>query len=385
MKSKRRTYFDYNATTPVRPEVVEAMLPYFGERFGNPSSAEHGYGWEAEEAVGQARAEVARLVGARPSEIVFTSGATEGANLALLGYCLNHKGPRRHILSAPTEHRAVRDTLEYLNGRGFEIEWLPVGSDGLIANAALEKGIRADTLMVCLMQANNETGVIFPVREWSRAAVRQEAVFACDITQAVGKIPVELSATDIGLAFFSSHKVYGPKGVGALYIQGGIAREIRPLFSGGGQEGGLRPGTLNVPGIVGFGKACSLIAGEWESEACRLKALRERIEAGLRQIGGIRINGAGVERLPNTISATFPGLDGNLLIRRLNRFALSRGSACSSNLETPSHVLRAMGLSEEDGRSSIRISMGRGTRPEEADELLAAIVETVNLLKSEGV
>ncbi len=377
---KQRIYLDYNATTPVRPETLEAMMPYFSERYGNASSREHAYGWTAEEAVDRARESVAKAVGARPAEIVFSSGATESVFLAIRGYHAANPHKSRHIISCRTEHRAVLDTLEALQREGFDLTLLEADRDGRIDLDALDDALENPVLMVCLMMANNETGVIHPVEQIAQRVHEAGAVLLTDVTQAVGKIPVDLPALAADLAVFSSHKIYGPKGAGALYINRKRGVRLNPVTFGGGQEKGLRPGTHNVPAIVGFGKACSLI--DVESESKRLNSLRERLESKLLRIPGAVINGSGTERLPNTTSVSFRDVDGNRLIRGLRNLALSRGSACSSNMDRPSHVLRAMGLDDPLAFATLRISLGLHTSESDIDKAAADISERVRELKS---
>lgn len=384
MRAGKKIYLDHNATTPTDKRVVEAMLPYFTEKFGNASS-DHVFGWDGEEAVEHSREQLARLLNIRPAEITFTSGATEATNLALLGFCERNKANGKHIISCKTEHKAVLDILNALEHRGCEVTYLDVDSDGNIDPEELESSITSETLLVCLMLANNETGLIHPIKKIAGIVHSSGAKLMCDITQAVGKIPLNLEELDVDIAVFSSHKFYGPKGVGALYLNKRNRVNIEPVFFGGGQEKNLRPGTLNVPGIVGFGKAAELALAEIEGEMKRIKALRDKLENSLQEIEGLKINSQDSERLPNTVNFSVEHIDGTRLIRKLNRLAISRGSACSSNLVKPSHVLKAMGLSDELALASVRISLGRNTTEEEIEIAAAEIKSAVSQLKITAV
>jgi cysteine desulfurase len=369
------------------PRVFEAMRPWFLEHFGNAASATHLYGWEARDAVDHAREQVASLIGASPKEIVFTSGATESDNLGIKGIMdgrwrmvdgglsetKSHKqssfdGHRPgHIITCVTEHKAVVDTCKYLESVGVEVSWLPVERNGLVSLAELEKAFRPNTALVAIMYANNETGVIQPVREIAAIAHRHGALFFCDATQAVGKIPVDVSADGIDLMAFTAHKLYGPKGIGALYIR----RKPRSValdaqIHGGGHERGYRSGTLNVPGIVGFGEACALAASDMQSDAARISGLRNKMEQSLLSIPDSSLNGDSVQRLPNVSNQCFRGVEGQSMMMALSRFmAVSSGSACTSVTQEPSFVLKAMGLSDEEARGSVRFSLGRFTTEEE--------------------
>ncbi len=380
---KQRIYLDYNATTPVLPEVLEAMMPFFSLQYGNASSGDHTYGWAAEEAVDQARESVAQAVGARAAEITFTSGATEAAYLAIRGYLAAKPTGARTIVSCRTEHRAVLDNLQALEREGFRLSLLDVDREGRIDLHALDRALEEDPLMVCLMYANNETGVIHPIAEVASRVHKAGSVLMTDATQAVGKIPVDFAGAGVDMAIFSAHKLYGPKGSGGLYINKKRGIRLEPVVHGGGQEKRLRPGTLNVPGIVGFGAACSLI--DTDSEGRRLTGLRERLESSLLEIPGAVINGSNTLRLPNTTSVSFGEVDGNRLIRGLRNLALSRGSACSSNTDTPSHVLSAMGLDDRLALATLRISMGIHTTAADIDRAVGDIRKTVSELKSAWV
>lgn len=361
MISKKKIYLDYNATTPVDERVVEVMIPYFTEKFGNASS-DHIFGWEAEEDVEFAREQVAKLVHCKPTEITFTSGATEAANLGLFGFCERNRSKGNHIITCKTEHKAVLDSMNALENKGFEVTYLKVNHEGNIDLEELENSITPETILVCLMLANNETGLIHPMQKIEKIVHSKGVNLMSDITQAVGKIPLNLKDLNLDLAFFSSHKIYGPKGVGALYINKKNKVEVVAQLFGGGQEKALRPGTLNVPGIVGFGKAAEIAFSEMNNESARILKLRNKLEAFFKdEIEKVKINSENSNRLPNTTNVSFENIDGTKLLRKLNMLAISRGSACTSNFIHPSHVLTAMGLNDEMALSSIRISLGRNT------------------------
>ena len=381
MLSRKKIYLDYNATTPVDERVVKFMLPYFTEKFGNASS-DHVFGWDAEEAVEHSREQLANLVGCKNSEITFTSGATEAANLALLGFCEKNRTQGKHIISCKTEHRAVLDTLNALKKKGFEITLLDVDSEGNIDLGKLKEVITPETILVCLMLANNETGLIHSIEEIEKIVHSKGVKLMSDITQAVGKIPVNVKDLNLDIAVFSSHKIYGPKGVGALYINKKNKVEIDAISFGGGQERGFRPGTLNVPGIVGFGMAAEIAHLEMHSENRRIEDLRDKLEELLCNDEDIHVNSKKSSRLPNTTNISFQNIDGTQLLRKLNMLAVSRGSACTANLIQPSHVLKAMGLSDELALSSIRISLGKDTSMEEVEYAVANIKKVVHQLKS---
>jgi cysteine desulfurase len=368
-------YLDHNSTTPCDPRVVEAMLPYFTTIFGNAASRSHAFGWEAEEAVELAREQVAQLVGAEPKEIVFTSGATEGDNLAIKGVFEMYAGKGNHVITVATEHKAVLDTCHHLEKLGGDVTWLPVDEDGLISLAALEAAIRPTTVLISVMYANNEIGVIQPVREISAIARRHGIVFFTDATQAVGKIPVDVNKDGIDLMAFSAHKLYGPKGVGALYVRRKNPRvRLTAQMDGGGHERGMRSGTLNVPGIVGFGKACSLCGQEMEAEGRRTAALRDRLEQGLLALEGAKVNGSRLHRLPQVTNISFQDADGEALLAALGKnVALSSGSACTSASMEPSYVLKALGLDDELAHSSLRLGLGRFTTEEEVEYAIGQI------------
>ncbi len=381
MHPKKKIYLDYNATTPVDPRVVDSMLPYFTEKFGNASS-DHIFGWDAGEAVDISREQISKLLKCKPTEITFTSGATESANLALFGFCERNRSKGNHIITCKTEHKAILDTMDALNVQGFKITYLGVDAEGNIDLKELEDSITSETILVCLMLANNEIGLIHPMREIEKIVHNQGVTLMSDITQAVGKIPLILDNLNLDLAIFSSHKIYGPKGCGAMYINNKNKLEVGPKIFGGGQEKGLRPGTLNVPGIVGFGKAAEILITEIEQESARIKDLRNKMENFLLEIDEVKIHSKNANRLPNTTNISFKNIAGNQLLRKLNTLAISRGSACTSNTVEASHVLKAMGLSDELALSSLRISLGRNTTVSEIEEAAAKIKNTVKHLKA---
>lgn len=381
MNFDKKIYLDHNATTPVDPRVLKTMLPYFTEKFGN-SGSDHIFGWDAQDAVEQARDQIARLFNCKSSEIIFTSGATEAANLALFGLAKRNRAQGSHIITAKTEHKAILDTMRSLEGEGFEITYLKVDRRGNIDLHELEQSITSKSILVCLMLANNETGLIHPIKEIERIVHTRGVKFMSDITQAAGKIPVDLKEMDPDLAVFSSHKIYGPKGVGALYINKKNKIDLEPRLFGGGQEKGMRAGTLNVPGIVGFGKAAEIANAEMEEGSTRIEKLRNKLEDLLGSVEGTHINSQNAPRLPNTTNVTFRNIDGSQLLRKLNTLAVSRGSACTSNILEPSHVLKAMGLSDERALSSLRISLGRQTIEADIDLAAAEINKVVDQIRS---
>jgi len=381
MTRPQKIYLDYNSTTPVDPEVVDEMLPYFTDKFGNPSSGSHIFGWEAEEAVDIARTQVADLIGASASEIYFTSGATEAVNLAMRGLCKATHTKGNHIITCATEHKAVLDTCESLEQMGYEVTYLPVNKSGSISLRELEDAITDDTILVSLMHANNEIGTIHPLKEISRITRSKDIPLLSDATQSVGKIPVDVKDLGVDMIAFSSHKLYGPKGIGALYISKKGKPDITPILTGGGQEKGLRPGTLNVPAIVGFGKACELSNQKMEADSKRLSLLRQKLENELADIDGIAFNGASDNRLPYMTSISFQNIDGSNLVRQLKNLAVSQGSACTSATQKPSHVLQAIGHSDELAHSTIRLGLGRYTTEEEIEDAIHDIKEVIPRLK----
>ncbi len=381
MNKRNVVYLDYNATTPVDDRVVKAMLPYFREKFGN-SGSDHLFGWDASEAVEFSREQVANLVNCKPSEIIFTSGATEAANICIQGYCESNRSKGNHIVTCKTEHKAILDTINSLEQRGFEVTYLDVDKAGNIDLQELKDSITPETILVSIMLANNETGIIHPIREIAEVVHSKGTILMSDITQVVGKIPVDLKDLNIDIAIFSSHKLYGPKGIGALYINKQNKLSIEAVLYGGGQEKGFRPGTLNVPGIVGFGKACEIISLELVEEYSRMESQRNLLEDLLDPIDGISFNSKEGKRLPNTSSVSFKNIRGDQLIRKLSAIAVSRGSACTANTQKPSHVLKAMGHSDELALSSLRISLGRGTKVDDIEFAASEIKKVLEILKT---
>lgn len=375
-------YLDYNATTPVHPAVLEKMLPYFSERFGNASSKLHRFGWQADEAVKIAREQVSQLIQTNPEEIVFTSGATEAINLAIKGVAQAYSSKGKHIIALSTEHKAVLDTLEFLGLVGFEIELLPVNRDGIPNLEQLSSKIRPDTILVCAMLANNETGVILPIAEISSIVRKKNTLLLCDATQACGKIPVDVNQMGIDLLALSAHKFYGPKGIGALYVRRKKPRvSLIPLIHGGQHESGIRSGTLNVPGIVGMGAAADIFNRDPKKYSEHCLHLRLEMEKSL-SAAGCKITAHTSERLPNTVHVQLPGIKADRLIPLVPELAFSTGSACSSALAAPSHVTLAMGLTEEESYSSIRISLGILNTIEEIQKAGSTIITAYQKLRS---
>lgn len=368
-------YLDYNATTPCDPQVVEEMLPYFSADFGNAASKSHAYGWVAEEAVELARERVAALVGAEPREIIFTSGATESINLAIQGIVEAYAVKGNHVITCVTEHKAVLDVCGYLETKGIQVTRLAVDRTGLPDLDELRKAITKETILMTLMYANNETGVILPVTEIGAIALEHNIPFFCDATQAVGKIAVDVKSDNLPVMAFSAHKIYGPKGVGVLYQRRRDPRiRIIARQYGGGHERNLRSGTLNVPGIVGLGKACALLMQEREEEMTRLQRLRNKLVEGIPDLPGVAWNGKGAPLLPHVANISFDFTGGDQMLKRLTRdLAVSSGSACTSATVEPSFVLRAMGLSDEAANASIRFSLGRFTTDEQITKAVAVI------------
>ncbi|MDJ0848069.1 MAG: cysteine desulfurase family protein [Myxococcota bacterium] len=378
-------YLDHHATTPVDPRVLEAMLPYFGEAYGNPASSTHRYGWAAEAAVEQARETIALAVGAAdPAEIVFTSGTTESDNLALKG--VMRAGRRRgdHLVTSAIEHPAVLDTARALETEGFRVTELPVDADGLVEPAAVAAAITDRTLLVSIMAANSEVGVVQDLQEIGRVCRERGVLFHSDAAQAVGRLPLDVQAQQIDLLSFCAHKLYGPKGIGALYVRNRRPRvRLEPLLHGGGHERGRRSGTLPVPLIVGFGKALEICGAEREAEAARLAGLRDRLWQGLQaQVPGVSRNGHPTRRLPGNLSVCFEGLEADALLVGLGDVALSSGSACASASGEPSHVLLALGLSEGAARSALRFGLGRSNTTEEIDHVVKRVAEEVRALRA---
>ncbi|HEY1266356.1 MAG TPA: IscS subfamily cysteine desulfurase [Candidatus Binatia bacterium] len=375
-------YLDNHSTTPVDPRVLDAMLPYFSEKFGNAASRNHAFGWEAEAAVDQARGEIARLIHALAREIVFTSGATESNNLAIKGAAEAYKDRGDHIVTCATEHHAVLDSCKALERRGFKVTYLPVDRAGHLSLERLEAALTDKTILISLMAANNEIGTLHPLKEIARIAKKRNIVFHSDAAQAVGKIPLDVEEAGIDLLSISAHKMYGPKGIGALYVRSkGPKVNLKPIIDGGGHERGLRSGTLNVPAIVGFGKACEIACGEMMPEAQRMIKLRERLKDGLLgQLDEIYVNGA-PERLPGNMNLSFAYIEGESLMMALKDIALSTGSACTTASLEPSHVLRALGLDENLIHASIRFGLGRFNTEEEIDYAIGRVAEEVTRLR----
>ncbi|HEY7472488.1 MAG TPA: cysteine desulfurase family protein [Gemmatimonadota bacterium] len=379
-------YLDYHATTPCDPRVVEAMLPCFREKFGNPSSRSHSFGREAEEMVERARGQVAAIMGASPDEIVFTSCATEANNLAIKGAACARReaGDGTHIVSARIEHKSVLEPLTTLEDDGFRISWLEVDPLGRVDPADLADAIDDETILVSLMLANNEIGTIEPLADLAAIAHEAGAWVHTDAVQAVGKIPFDVDALDVDLAAISGHKFYGPKGIGALYVRRRSRRmKLAPTLCGGGQERGLRSGTHNVPGIVGLGVAAEVAGEEREAESARLAVLRDRLQEGLeREIEDLVVNGDPDHRLPNNLSVSVPYVDGEALLLSLEDVAVSSGSACRSSAPGGSHVMKAIGCDDDLARSTIRFGLGRWTTEEEIDYAIGRVTETVARLRS---
>jgi cysteine desulfurase len=376
-------YMDNHATTPVDPCVLEEMLPYFTDKFGNAGSRNHSFGWVAEEAVETARQRIAKLIGAAAKEIIFTSGATESDNLAIKGVAESYKEKGNHIITAVTEHKAVLDVCKHLERRGYHVTYLPVQKDGLIDVDDLRRAIDEKTILVSIMAANNEIGVIQPIEEIGKLCQERGVLFHSDATQAVGKMPVDVNKQYIDLMSISAHKMYGPKGTGALYVRRKNPRvQLSPIIDGGGHERGIRSGTLNVPGIVGLGKACSMASEVMSQEACHLAGMRNRLrEKILGRLNEVFVNGSMEHRLPGNLNLTFAHVDGESLLMGLNDIALSSGSACTSAAIEPSHVLKALGISDDLAHSSIRFGIGRFNTEAEIDYVAERVCHTVERLR----
>ena len=383
MAPKLPIYMDNQATTALDPRVLEAVLPYFTEKFGNAASRNHEFGWKAEEAVENARAQIARLIRATPREIVFTSGATESDNLAIKGVAESYRAKGNHIITQATEHKAVLDSCKRLEKYGYEVTVLPVAHDGLIHLDELRRALTPKTILISIMYANNEIGVIQPIAEIGKIAKEHKVLFHVDAVQAVGKIPVDVQRDSIDLLSISAHKLYGPKGIGALYVRRKDPKvEISPTIDGGGHERGMRSGTLNVPGIVGLGKACELCQKEMPEEGPRLARLRDKLkDAIMASLDGTGVNGSMTHRLPNNLNLSFSGVEGDALLMGINDVAVSSGSACTSAMIEPSYVLRALGVSDELSHSSIRFGLGRFNTEEEVAYVADRVIETVKRLR----
>lgn len=376
-------YLDNNATTPMDPRVLETMTPYFLQHFGNAASRNHPFGWEAEEAVDYAREQVAKLIGADPKEIIFTSGATEADNLGIKGVYEMYASKGNHIITATTEHKAVLDTCRHIEKSGGDVTYLEVQPDGLIDLKELEAAIKPTTILIAIMYANNEIGTVMPIKEISAIARKHGVLVFTDATQAVGKIPVDVNKDGIDLMAFTAHKMYGPKGVGALYVRRKNPRvKVTAQIDGGGHERGMRSGTLNVPGIVGFGKACELCMLDMEADTKRITKLRDKLETALLLLEEAYVNGSREHRLPHVANISFKHVEGEGLLMGFNKnIALSSGSACTSASLEPSYVLKALGLGDDLAHSSLRFGLSRFTTEEEIDYTVKAISETVIKLR----
>ena len=376
-------YLDHNSTTPMDPRVLETMIPYFTENFGNAASRNHSFGWHAEEAVDYAREQIAQLIGADPKEIIFTSGATEGNNLGIKGVYEMYASKGNHIITCTTEHKAVLDTCKHLEKLGAEVTYLEVQPDGLIDLKALEAAMRPTTILVAIMYANNEIGVIQPVKEIAAIAKKHGALYFSDAVQAVGKIPVDVIADGIDIMSFTAHKMYGPKGVGALYVRRKNPRvKVTAQIDGGGHERGMRSGTLNVPGIVGFGKAAEIARLDMAGDTERISKLRDKLENALKVIDETYVNGNPAHRLPHVSNISFKYVEGEGLMMGFNKdIALSSGSACTSASLEPSYVLKALGLGDDLAHSSLRFGLGRYTTEEQIDFTIKAVTDTVLKLR----
>ncbi|PVY41112.1 IscS subfamily cysteine desulfurase [Pontibacter virosus] len=375
-------YLDNNATTPLDPRVLEAMMPYFTGKFGNAASRNHAFGWHAEEAVDYAREQIASLINCSPKEIIFTSGATESDNLAIKGVFEMYASKGNHIITATTEHKAVLDTCKHIEKIGGKVTYLPVNAEGLIDLKQLEESITDKTILISIMYGNNEVGVIQPIREISAIAKKRGVLFFTDATQAVGKIPVDVEADGIDLMAFSGHKMYGPKGVGALYVRRKNPRvKVTAQMDGGGHERGMRSGTLNVPGIVGLGKACEIAKQDMEKDTARLSAMRDRLEKELLTIEESYVNGSREHRLPHVTNISFKYVEGEGLMMGVKDIAVSSGSACTSASLEPSYVLKALGLSDDLAHSSLRFGLSRFTTEEEIDYAINHTKEAVAKLR----
>ncbi len=377
---KLPVYLDNHATTPLDPRVLDAMLPYLSGKFGNAASHSHSFGWEAGAAVAAARQQIAALIHASPNEIVFTSGATESDNLAIKGVAEVLRERGNHVITAVTEHKAVLDSCKHLEKQGYRITWLQVSSDGRIDLEQLANALTKDTILVSIMAANNETGLVQPLEEIGKLCRERGVLFHSDAVQALGRMPLDVERLNLDLASLTAHKCYGPKGCGALYVRRGV--KIAPLIDGGGHEQGMRSGTLNVPGIAGFGKACEIALNEMPEESCRIAGLRnhlrDRLMADLRDVS---INGSMEHRLPGNLNVCFHDVDAETLMTAVRDVAVSSGSACNSEKIDPSHVLKALGMSDEDAGSSIRFGIGRFNSLSEIDHVSNAVIEAVKKLR----
>lgn len=376
-------YLDNHSTTPCDPRVLEMMLPYFTEKFGNAASRNHSFGWEAEEAVEVARKQIAHLIHADPKELIFTSGATESDNLALQGVVEMYREKGNHIITGSTEHRAVIDTAKYLEKKGIKVTFLPVDKAGMVSPEDVRNAITDQTILISIMMANNEIGTINPVAAIGKVAKEKGVLFHCDATQGVGKIPVNVQEMGIDLMSFTGHKIYGPKGVGALYVRRKAPRvRLEAMMYGGGHERGMRSGTLPVPLIVGFGKACELCEQEMSTESVRMAKMRDRLQEGImNRMDEVYLNGHPTERLPNNLNISFAYVEGEALLMGVKEIALSSGSACTSATLEPSYVLRALGVGSDLAHSSIRFGLGRFNTDEEVEYTIDRMIKAVTHLR----
>jgi cysteine desulfurase len=383
MAVKLPVYMDNHATTPVDPRVLEAMLPYFTNQFGNAASRNHSFGWQAEQGVDTAREQVAALINATPKEIIFTSGATESDNLAIKGVAEMYREKGNHIITAVTEHKAVLDTCKRLEKHGCQVTYLPVSKEGFIDLDELRAAITDKTVLITIMYANNEIGVLQPIEEIGKIAKEKKVLFHTDAVQAAGKVPFDVQKMNVDLASISAHKMYGPKGVGALYVRRRNPRvQLSAIIDGGGHERGMRSGTLNVPGIVGFGAACEVAQKEMPAEMERLRGLRDRLHQGITsRLDEIYPNGSMEHRLPHNLNVSFAYVEGESLLMGINDIAVSSGSACTSATLEPSYVLKALGVGEDLAHTSIRFGIGRFNTEEEVDYVVDRLVETVSRLR----
>jgi cysteine desulfurase len=381
---RKPVYLDHNATTPVDPLVLAEMVPFFTQHFGNAASRTHAFGWVAADAVDKARKQVACLIGSEDQEIIFTSGSTEAINLGIKGVFDAYHKKGKHLITVSTEHKAVLDTCLALEKRGAEITILPVDREGKLDLKDLEEAIRADTILVCIMHANNETGVIHPVEAIAEIVNRKGSLYLCDATQAAGKVQINVKDTPIALLALSAHKLYGPKGAGALFVRRKNPRvTLTSQIDGGGHERGLRSGTLNVPGIVGLGKACELAQTRIWEDGEQLSKWRTKLEQFLLDLGGVFVNGSQRDRLPNTTNLSFSGIRAFELISKLPDFAVSTGSACTSAVSTPSHVLKAMNVTDIMAQGSVRFSLGRDNSTEQIDDTIREVSKAVTDLRAQ--
>ncbi|MBO6946703.1 MAG: IscS subfamily cysteine desulfurase [Rhodospirillales bacterium] len=382
----RPVYLDYQATTPVDPRVMDVMTPFFTEAFGNPHSTSHSYGWEARDAVEEARQQVAKMINADPREVVFTSGATESNNMAIKGVARFFEGRKSHMIAPVTEHKCVLESLKYAQKLGYEITWLSVASNGLIDPDDIRNAIRDDTALVSVMHVNNEIGVVQPVNQIGAICREKGVYFHTDAAQAAGKTAIDVQDMNVDLMSLSAHKMYGPMGIGALYVRRKPRVRLEPLMDGGGQERTMRSGTLPAPLVVGFGMAAKLVTEERDTETTRVRDLRDRLLKGLQQrVPDLYVNGDMEHRIAGNLNIGFKGIDSETLMDALKeRVAISSGSACTSAAVEPSYVLRALGLSDEDAHASVRLCVGRMTAPEEIEVVIDAISDAVRTLRADG-